>query len=210
MKTVLPRYAVLAALLSAMVPVAQAQTSDPSGRGSDPVADFSLEAADGVAHPAQYFRELGIEAQREGRLERAHAHFLRAARLADKLSQAAIAEQYWQGQGVPADRVLGYIWMDMAAERGTPVLVGLRESYWQALSTDERERVPALGPALYAVYGDGAAQARVEREQRRERYKIVGSRVGWDSNVDVCDGVRHEVYRGCVTAAPAEAVRGKR
>ena len=166
-----------------------------------------LEGVTEVVLDAEYFRELGIEAQREGRAPQAHAYFLRAARLADKLSQAAIAEQYWTGQGVDADRTLGYIWMDLAAERGTPTLIGLRETYWRSLSADERERVPTLGPALYAVYGDAAALPRQAREVRREKYRIVGSRLGWDSNVDVCVGVRHDAYDGCVTSAPAEAVR---
>lgn len=169
--------------------------------------DGALEGVADVSLDAQYFRELGIEAQREGRASRAHTHFLRAARLADKLSQAAIAEQYWTGQGVDADRALGYVWMDLAAERGTPALIGLRESYWQTLSAVERERVRAAGPALYAVYGDVAAMPRHAREQRRERYRIVGSRLGWDSNVDVCEGVRRDAYDGCVISTPAEAIR---
>jgi TPR repeat protein len=189
------------ALLIACLLAGRAEASDQAG------ARDGLEGVEDVVLSAQYFRELGIEAQREGHASRAHAYFRRAAHLADKLSQAAIAEQYWTGQGVDADRVLGYIWMDLAAERGTPALLGMRESYWQALSAAERARVPALGPALYAVYGDVAAQPRQAREQRREKYKIVGSRVGWDSNVDVCVGVRQDSYDGCVTSAPAEAVR---
>lgn len=171
------------------------------------VAAGGLEGVTEVVLDAEYFRELGIEAQREGRVPQAHAYFLRAARLADKLSQAAIAEHYWTGNGVDPDRVLGYIWMDLAAERGTPALIGLRESYWQSLSGDERARVPVVGPALYAVYGDVAAQPRQAREQRRERYRIVGSRLGWDSNVDVCEGVRRDAYDGCVISTPAEAIR---
>lgn len=195
-------------LLAVAMPSLQAQAAGSSGQTQDAAADHGL-TGQGGSDLALYFRELGVEAQREGRQEGAHAYFLRAARLADKLSQAAIAEQYWQGQGVEADRVLGYIWMDLAAERGAPALIGLREAYWQALSPAERTRVPALGPELYAVFGDAAAQPRVAQERRREKYKIVGSRVGWDSNVDVCLGWRQDAYSGCVTAKPAEAVRGE-
>lgn len=195
-------------LLAAAASSPPAQAGGASGQPRDAAAEHGLSGQEG-SDLAQYFRELGVEAQREGRQQRAHEHFLRAARLADKLSQAAIAEQYWQGQGVDADRVLGYIWMDLAAERGVPALIALREAYWQGLTADERTRVPALGATLYAVYGDAAAQPRVAQEQRREKYQIVGSRVGWDSNVDVCVGARKDAYSGCATAKPAEAVRGK-
>lgn len=186
-------------------PAAQAQPGVPA-HAADVLAEYGLPA-DSHADPAAYFRELGIEAQLEGRYPRAHDHFLRAARLSDKLSQAAIAEQYWQGQGMDADRVLGYVWMDLAAERGTPAFVALREHYWQALSAEERARVSAVGPGLHAVYGDPAALRRVAQEQRRAKYRIVGSRVGWDSNVDVCIGARQDAYDGCVTSVPSEAAR---
>jgi uncharacterized protein len=195
-------------LLAVAMPSMHAQAAGPSGQIQDPAADHGL-TGQGGSDLALYFRELGVEAQREGRQEGAHAYFLRAARLADKLSQAAIAEQYWQGQGVEADRVLGYVWMDLAAERGAPALLALREAYWQVLSPAERTRVSTLGPELYAVFGDAAAQPRVAQEQRREKYKIVGSRVGWDSNVNVCIGARQDAYSGCVTSTHAEAVRGE-
>ncbi|HGM5925234.1 TPA: hypothetical protein ACKP5H_003249 [Stenotrophomonas maltophilia] len=54
----------------------------------------------------------------------------------------------WNGQGGPADRALGYAWMDLAAERGTEWLVAQRERFWEALSPDERERAVREGRSL--------------------------------------------------------------
>ena len=65
--------------------------------------------------------------------------FRNAARYGDKLSEQRWPT-CWNGQGGPADRALGYAWMDLAAERGTEWLVVQRERFWEALIADERER----------------------------------------------------------------------
>ena len=70
------------------------------------------------AHPDLEYRLKGMEALQRGRNEEAFRHFQRAARYADKASQAMVAEALWEGRGVAADRAQGYVWMDMAAELG--------------------------------------------------------------------------------------------
>ncbi|HGM4889326.1 MULTISPECIES: hypothetical protein [Stenotrophomonas] len=85
----------------------------------------------------------------------------------------------WNGQGGPADRALGYAWMDLAAERGTEWLVAQRERFWEALSPDERERAVREGRSLYAEFGDPAATPRLERELRAGSMQQTGSRAGW-------------------------------
>lgn len=107
-----------------------------------------------VYHPDLRFRGLGMQARERGRHEEARIDFRNAARYGDKLSQAALADMLWNGQGGPADRALGYAWMDLAAERGTEWLVVQRERFWEALSADERERAVREGRALYAEFGD--------------------------------------------------------
>ncbi|HIE0128912.1 TPA: hypothetical protein ACXI73_004041 [Stenotrophomonas maltophilia] len=132
-----------------------------------------------VYHPDLRFRQLGMEARERGRDEEARNNFRNAARYGDKLSQAALADMLWNGQGGPADRALGYAWMDLAAERGTEWLVAQRERFWEALSADERERAVREGRTLYAEFGDPAAMPRLERELRAGSMQQTGSRAGW-------------------------------
>ncbi len=129
-------------------------------------------------HPDLRYRQLGHEAQTDGRMSEARDHFRAAARYADKLSQAALAEMWWSGQGGPADRAIGYAWMDLAAERGTPLLLAKREQYWEALGPIERDRAVSEGRALYAEYGDPVAQPRLERALRAGLHRVTGSRTG--------------------------------
>ena len=132
-----------------------------------------------VYHPDLRFRQLGMEARERGRDEEARNNFRNAARYGDKLSQAALADMLWNGQGGPADHALGYAWMDLAAERGTEWLVAQRERFWEALSADERERAVREGRTLYAEFGDPAATPRLERELRAGSMQQTGSRAGW-------------------------------
>lgn len=132
-----------------------------------------------VYHPDLRFRQLGMEARERGRDEEARNNFRNAARYGDKLSQAALADMLWNGQGGPADRALGYAWMDLAAERGTEWLVAQRERFWEALSPDERERAVREGRSLYTEFGDPAATPRLERELRAGSMQQTGSRAGW-------------------------------
>ena len=63
----------------------------------------------GVAtqHRDIYYRELAMEAYKSGAKERALKMFMRAASYADKPSQAALANMYWDGIGTPVDRPPG-------------------------------------------------------------------------------------------------------
>lgn len=137
-------------------------------------------------HSDQNFRLLGGQALASGREEAARTYFERAARHADKLSQAALAEMWWEGRGGPRDRAMAYIWMDLAAERATPRLLAKRELYWAQLDAGERDRVRQEGPALFATYGDPAAKPRLEAELRRGLSQVTGSRTGTAGTLDVC------------------------
>jgi hypothetical protein len=158
-----------------------------------------------VYHPDLRFRGLGMQARERGRHEEARNDFRNAARYGDKLSQAALADMLWNGQGGPADRALGYAWMDLAAERGTEWLVVQRERFWEALSADERERAVREGRALYAEFGDPAATPRLERELRAGSMRQTGSRAGWngamrsqgrgDAGARVLQPERHQLAR---------------
>lgn len=152
----------------------------------DPVDDPLLVTAGFLDHHQDLkYRLLGMEAYRARDFERALRFFRRASFFADKPSQGMVAEIYWNGDGVPRDPVLAYIWMDLAAERGYAGFLGLRERYWNALDPAQRERAIEAGQAVYARFGDAAAQPRYEHQLRIGRRLMTGSRVGVNRGVQI-------------------------
>jgi TPR repeat protein len=141
-----------------------------------------------AGHPDLRWRNEGLDALAQGKPSEALEHLLRAARYADKASQALIAQQHWRGQGVGRDRAMAYAWMDLAAERLYPGYLALRERYWNALDTQERERALQLGFEVYAEYGDAVAKSRLEAVLRRHRGSRTGSRTGADLGAEAYTG----------------------
>lgn len=138
-----------------------------------------------AAHPDLRWRAEGVRDYAAGRYDAAMTELKRAARYADKPSQAMVAEMYWEGVGVAQDRALGYAWMDIAAERMYHDFVVYREVYWNQLSEGERRDAIARGQAVLAEYGDDAAKPRLAKVLRREAGKMTGSRVGFVGNLQI-------------------------
>lgn len=132
-----------------------------------------------AGHPDLASRRAGLHAYSRGEYPEALDHFRRAARYADKPSQAMLGEMYWEGLGVAPDRELGYAWMDIAAERLYPHFIMLREQYWSALDTSERRAALVRGKPLMAEFGDEAAKPRLARVMRKHLRAATGSRVGF-------------------------------
>ena len=132
-----------------------------------------------AGHPDIRWRREALHNYANQRYTEAMTQFLRAARYGDKASQAMIAEMHWEGIGVPADRVLGYVWMDLAAERQYPNFLILRERYWHQLDEADRSDVQPRGQAVFAEYGDDAAKPRLAKVLRRESRNVTGSRTGF-------------------------------
>ncbi len=130
-------------------------------------------------HPDLRWRTEAAKSYFAGRYEDALKQFKRAARHADKPSQAMVAEMYWRGEGVAADRAIAYAWMDLASERHYRDLLIKRERYWNELAPTERERALVIGDAVYAEYGDAVAKPRIEAALRRARSQTTGSRTGF-------------------------------
>lgn len=156
-----------------------------------PAAPVFAQAADGAedrlimstsgflsGHPDLRHRLAGLEAYRNGELEEAFTRFKRAARYADKPSQAMVAEMLWEGRGVAQDKALAYAWMDLAAERRYPMMLAKRERYWNELGEADRARAIEQGAGVYAEYGDEIARKRLASELRKAKRNTTGSRVG--------------------------------
>lgn len=131
------------------------------------------------AHPDLKFRRRGLDAYESGDAALAFRHFVRAARYADKPSQAMLAAMLWEGDGVARDRAAAYAWMDIAAERGFVALLARRETFWAGLDAAQRAQALAIGSRLQPEFGDAAAKPRLERQLRRARHGVTGSRVGF-------------------------------
>ncbi len=129
-------------------------------------------------HPDLRYRLAGLQRYRKNDFDGAMVRFRRAARYGDKPSQAMVGEMYWNGQGVARDKVLGYVWMDLAAERFYPLMLAKRERYWGELDAGSRARALEIGQQVYAEYGDDVAKARLDRELRFAKRNTTGSRVG--------------------------------
>lgn len=133
-------------------------------------------------HPDLFYRDAAIRSYQAGSKEQALVLFLKAARFADKPSQATIAAMYWNGDGVPQDHALAYAWMDLAAGRDYADLLAQRERYWAQLNPDERQRAIERGRRVYAEYGDAQGLKRLDNALRRELARATGSRTGFGGN----------------------------
>ncbi|MCK9539233.1 hypothetical protein [Dokdonella sp.] len=131
-----------------------------------------------AAHPDLYWRRQGVRDYVRGRHAEAMKAFQRAAKYADKPSQAMIAQMLWNGDGVPADPVMAYAWADLSAERGYPVFVATREKFWSELDADQRRAAVAKGQAIFDEYADDVAKRREEKALLLARRQITGSRTG--------------------------------
>ena len=106
--------------------------------------------------------------------------FERGAHYADKYSQHILSLMHWHGIGVDRDPVQGYIWADLAAERGSNVMLLIREKMWSGLTPVQQELAVASGREFHARFGDHVAKPRAEGAMRRFASQMTGSRVGFD------------------------------
>jgi TPR repeat protein len=136
-------------------------------------------------HPDMSNRKLGMEAYRHANFVVAADYFRRAARYADKASEAMLAQMYWQGEGVAMDRPLAYAWMDLAAERGYPSLLAMREGYWQQMNANEQAQAVEVGLSVYAEYGDSVAKPRLAVQLRRGLMAATGSHLGYVGTLNI-------------------------
>lgn len=183
MRRALPIGSTLLLLALASAPVSLPAANPPA---KDPTADPTLISAGFLSgHPDMRYRLLAQRELADKSPEDAFRFFQRASFYGDKPSQAMVAEMLWEGKGTTRDRALAYAWMDLASERGYVDFLRFRERYWAALDETERNRAITEGQAIYARYGDAAAQPRIEAVLRREKRKATGSRTGFAGNVQI-------------------------
>lgn len=165
--------------------LACASPSSAADGAPDTVAPEALQSQFEKYHPDLRFRRMGLEAYDRDQHAEALRLFKKSAYYGDKASQGMVAQMLWKGEGDAADPALAYAWMDLAAERGYPTFVGLREHFWKQMDVATREDAVARGQAVYARYGDTVAKPRMESQLRRGRSKVTGSRTGHVGNLTI-------------------------
>lgn len=176
--------------LLASLPVAAQNASPPAADAPSPQALKQLNEMQRVLdepevawkHPDLRYRNLGIEAYKDGDKPRALRMLIEASRYGDKPSQAMVASMYWNGDGTAVDRPRAYAWMDLAADRGYRDLILQREAYWSRLSEAERAQALSVGQGVYAEYSDEQGRQRLALQLSRYAANVTGSHAGYVGN----------------------------
>lgn len=141
-------------------------------------------------HPNERYRLYAQKAAATRNWRDAAKAFRFAARYADKYSQHRLSLMYWYGVGVPADPVEAYVWSDLAAERGYPQFLAIRERMWRELTAAQQAAAAQRGVVLYGEFGDPIAKKRFEYELAKGRRQITGSHTGFDGGVGLAKTAR--------------------
>jgi hypothetical protein len=147
------------------------------------VADFDALVKIAVNHPNELYRIYANKAAASGDWGDAARNFRLAAYHADKYSQHRLSMLYWHGVGVGTDRVEAYVWADLAAERGYPQFLAIREKMWSELTPQQQAEVPQRGRRIFGDYADVVAKPRVERAIAQGKRQMTGSRTGFDAGI---------------------------
>jgi TPR repeat protein len=89
-----------------------------------------------------------------------------AARWGHKGAQYVIGEMFMQGKGVARDEVMGFAWLDVAAEAPDREFLKARKAAGKALSEAEMREATALAERISSAYGIEAAGVRCNKEMR--------------------------------------------
>ncbi len=175
--------------LDAMPETMSPEKADQAAAGVDTdaktVDDYDALAKMAVNHPNELYRIYGAKAAANGQWRDAAHSFRKAARYADKYSQHRLSLLYWHGVGVERNRIDAYVLADLAAERGYPQFLAIREKMWAGLTPKEQAAVPARGDALYKEYGDPIAKRRFADAVAQGKRKKTGSRTGFDNGIEI-------------------------
>ncbi len=193
MKRFIPPLLAIGCALSSTAMAAAAPAADPIAAEqavaveSDArvLADFDALAKTAVNHPNELHRIYATKAAASGNWGDAARSFRIAARYADKYSQHRLSLLYWHGVGVRTDRVEAYVWADLAAERGYPQFLAIRERMWRELSPQQQAEVPTRGRRIVDEYADSIAKPRFERTLAQGKRQMTGSRTGFDAGLGI-------------------------
>ena len=98
---------------------------------------------------------------------------------ANKRAQYNTALMYYEGIGVPADRLRGVAWLGIAAENHDDLSQSALEKAYAVLSAAEKTEADNIFRSLDEKYGDTVAVPRALKQFNVETRNIVGSHTGF-------------------------------
>lgn len=117
--------------------------------------------------PRAYFYQLGAQAFAGHDYVHAIEMFKTAASWSSKPAAYSLGVMYFRGDGVVANRSLGTAWMMLAAERGDPGFVAIRDAMASQLSADELSRANEYRDHLQQTFGDQVTLRRANLQQKQ-------------------------------------------
>ena len=124
------------------------------------------------------------ELYRAGHWERAYFIYVNdLAAIGDKYAQYMAGYMCLNGKGMPRDPVRASAWYRLAAERGAPEFVEVRDQLLESMSEESREASDEMFIALRQKYSDLVLALRLLRHERDELDKRpTGSRLAASSS----------------------------
>jgi hypothetical protein len=106
---------------------------------------------------------------------------------ANKIAQYNAGLMYYDGIGVPVDKVRGVAWLGIAAEAHDDLADATLQTAYASLSPVEKQQADALWRTLDEKYGDRVTLRRALARYNQERMTATGSHVGFHGNLEVHD-----------------------
>jgi len=97
---------------------------------------------------------------------------------ANKIAQYNAGLMYYNGIGLPVDRIRGVAWLGIAAEAHDDLAMRALQVAYASLGEDEKRRAGELFKQLDEKYGDAVALPRALRRFEQEKLKATGSHLG--------------------------------
>jgi hypothetical protein len=135
--------------------------------------------------PGQYFEYKARFYARKNDLRAALEMYELSAYWANTLGAYNAGIMYYNGIGVPVDRVRGTAWLGIAAENHTDLTDGMLQQAWASLSSGERAQAEIVWHQLDQKYGDHVALDRALRRFGAEARMTTGSHVGYKGDLTV-------------------------
>jgi len=108
---------------------------------------------------------------------------------ADKVAQYNAGIMYFNGIGVPTDKVLGTAWLGIAAEAHDSLADQALQAAYAELTPEQREQADAAFRQLDEKYGDDVALERaLKRYQQDAGISLFGFGITGPGYVDTCAG----------------------
>lgn len=112
--------------------------------------------------------------------------------IGDKYAQYMVGYMHMTGKSVPEDRVTASAWYRLAAERGTPEFLRVRDQLLVSLTPEQRARSDREFIEIRKQYGDLVLLLKALRADHATLRSRTGSRLGQDSSPLVVIDMRRQ------------------